>query len=51
MLKSIPGLKLGPKNSFTVKHHTFKLRLFANKLQNACIRVTAYTFNISTRVT
>lgn len=30
--------------------YTYKLRHFANKLQNAFARVTAYTFGILTRV-
>lgn len=29
---------------------TYKLRLFAYKLQNVCTRVTAYTFTIPTPV-
>lgn len=30
--------------------YTYEFKLFANKLQNACTRVTAYTHGNSTRV-
>lgn len=32
------------------KNYTYKMRHFANKLQNTCTRVTAYTICISIRV-
>lgn len=33
-----------------IRLYTYKLRHFANKQQNACISVTAYTFDISTHM-
>lgn len=37
------------KFQFDLYLYSYKLKHFGNKLQNACTRVTTYTFGISTR--
>lgn len=49
--KYLPKKKMAEKTKMIMQHiYTNELRHFANKLQHARTRVTAYTFNISTRV-
>lgn len=52
---NILGNKDNPNNETikifnSKKIYTYRLRHFANKLKNACARVIAYTFGISTPV-
>lgn len=52
---NILGNKDNPKDETikifnSKKIYTYRLRHFANKLKNACARVIAYTFGISTPV-